>query len=758
MNLEAALITKVLEERDVTKAINGKVANSIQFHKDIWNFIENYYMKYRTSPTLDIIKDKFPDFDPEHTEATLEYLIDEVNNEYLRFRIEDLLVNSSRMLEENPREALEYIFAKSSVLGYQTDVVRDRDLANEYWLRVNSLRERAELSDNGKQILGIPSGIPQLDLLFGGWQKGDFIVIMGWTGSGKTWFATYLATHAWKMGYKPMYVSLEMDDIQIGYRVDTLLGGGSLSNTGLINARNINIDSYEDWAAKTYPGKQPFWIVTNEGLDEITQTTIQMKIEQYRPDMVVCHKKGTMIFDEGKWMRVEEHPTAIERVSEGVEVRLRGIPFSEIVTHEHRYWARFVDFKERIRIVNRILDWKSRGKDYLKENPDIADSYLNIRGVDGWVEAKDLTSSHYIGFPIDYEVIEPQPIENKIRSKVIKYVPDEFYDKDWWWFFGYWWGDGNLNQNRVEVSIADNDTETFERITSLLSNKKYLVRQLNGCKKVSFCNVALARWLRTWRVGNSMKCPPDWVERIDFTYQRALVDGYFAADGSRDTDRRRSIVSVHLPGLLALRRILARLGVSSSIYKSAAPGIREFPNGIVSETKQTYALVSYDDAGNGMRSAFIDSGFLWTRVKSVTPIGQDVFVPIQTNSHTYLTDFGMSHNCDYHALISDSRRGSSETERHRNLSKDFKRMAVRYGIPIIDIVAVTMEEGHDSRAPELNEVAWSKQLAYDSDLVLSLFRSGQLVTVEAKKSRRSELFAFKATWDWDAGVFTVHDW
>jgi len=401
MNLEAALITKVLEERDVTKAINGKVANSIQFHKDIWNFIENYHMKYRTSPTLDIVKDKFPDFDPEYTEATLEYLIDEVNNEYLRFRIEDLLVNSSRMLEENPREALEYIFAKSSILGHQTDVVRDRDLANEYWLRVNSLRERAELSDNGKQILGIPSGIPQLDLLFGGWQKGDFIVIMGWTGSGKTWFATYLATHAWKMGYKPMYVSLEMDDIQIGYRVDTLLGGGSLSNTGLINARNINIDSYEDWAAKTYPGKQPFWIVTNEGLDEITQTTIQMKIEQYRPDIVLC---------------------------------------------------------------------------------------------------------------------------------------------------------------------------------------------------------------------------------------------------------------------------------------------------------------------------------------------------------------------DYHSLINDSRRGSSETERHRNLSKDFKRMAVRYGIPIIDIVAVTMEEGHDSRAPELNEVAWSKQLAYDSDLVLSLFRSGQLVTVEAKKSRRSELFAFKATWDWDAGVFTVHDW
>lgn len=402
MNIEAALITKVIKERDVTRAISDKVSQCFLFYKDVWGFVQEYYFKYKSVPTLEIVKKRFPDFEESDVDASLDFLIDEVSREYLRYKLGELITNSAEMVDENPREALEYIFAKASALGHQTDVVKDVDLASDYWMRVNSLRERAQVvSDSREKVLGVPSGIPQLDLLFGGWQKGDFVVLMGWTGAGKSTLATYLAVNAWRLGYKPLYFSLEMDDVQLGYRVDTILGEGAFSNTALINARNVDPDTYEAWVKSTFPGRQPFYVVTNEGLDEINQFTVQTKIEQYNPDLVIL---------------------------------------------------------------------------------------------------------------------------------------------------------------------------------------------------------------------------------------------------------------------------------------------------------------------------------------------------------------------DYHSLFDDAKKGKTETEKHRNLSKDFKRLAVRYSIPIIDIVAVTMEDGHEQRPPELNEVAWSRQLAYDADLVLSLFRSGQLVTVEAKKSRRSELFAFKITWDFDSGHIVIHDW
>jgi hypothetical protein len=397
LNRESALITKLIKTKEINKAFTAKVSNSIQLYGDVWKWIEDYYVRYKGVPTLEVIVEKFPDFVPTDTEESLDFLIDEVNGEFLKKKLGELMEKALISIDDDPRETLSYIFSKASALGHQTDIVKDVNVVEDYWMRLKSLRERAEM---GSDMLGIPSGISPLDVLFGGWQSGDFIALMGWTASGKTWLSTMLAVNAWRMGKVPLYFSLEMDDKQFGYRVDTLMAAGAFSNTSLINGKNISADAYEDWMRQEYREKHPFYLVTNEGLDEINQYTVQMKIEQYKPDIV----------------------------------------------------------------------------------------------------------------------------------------------------------------------------------------------------------------------------------------------------------------------------------------------------------------------------------FL-----------------------------------DYHGLFDDAKKGRSDTEKHRNLSKDFKRMAVRYGVPIVDIVAVTMSEGHELRGPELNEVAWSKQIAYDADLVLSVFKQGQLMTVEAKKSRRSELFAFKLLWDLDVGKWSLHD-
>ena len=79
-------------------------------------------------------------------------------------------------------------------------------------------------------------------------------------------------------------------------------------------------------------------------------------------------------------------------------------------------------------------------------------------------------------------------------------------------------------------------------------------------------------------------------------------------------------------------------------------------------------------------------------------------------------------------------------------------------MPIIDIVSVTQQEGHGERVAELHEIAWSKAIAYDADLALSVKREGNVQTVESKKNRRGQPFAFKLSWDFDAGLIDLHDW
>lgn len=171
---------------------------------------------------------------------------------------------------------------------------------------------------------------------------------------------------------------------------------------------------------------------------------------------------------------------------------------------------------------------------------------------------------------------------------------------------------------------------------------------------VRICNSVLTRWLSTWRRGNSRKTPPAWVERLPSAHQQQLLRGYFAADGYC-ANGEMMLSSIHLPGLLSVRRMLARQGDVASITKRSADGVRHrMPHGGVSWCSAQYNLRINDSSFLGnpprdrtptVKQAFIADGCLWSRVKTVNLIPPTLFVPIQTATGSYLTAFGQSHNC-----------------------------------------------------------------------------------------------------------------
>lgn len=296
-DLEQAVIQKAIEQEELYKLLNIDIGKCFYMNSDIWEFVVQYNSRYRQPPTYDIIQKKFPEFESQDIGSiSLDYLIDEVQSVYIKNKSTEILSETIDLLEKgaDPRKALSYGAEGFNSLLHVSQTVRDVDLAADYRIRANSLSERVHSSKERGEILGIPSSIPEIDLIYGGFQKGDFVIIMGWTGSAKTWLATYLSVQAWRQGYKPLYFSLEMDDEQFGYRFDTLVAGGKWSNISLMNARGIDIDEYFKWADETYREKNPFHLITNESVDEVTQQTVAAKIEQYRPDIVFLDYHGLM--------------------------------------------------------------------------------------------------------------------------------------------------------------------------------------------------------------------------------------------------------------------------------------------------------------------------------------------------------------------------------------------------------------------------------------------------------------------------------
>jgi replicative DNA helicase len=301
MNAEVSLINHILKKRDIISPLNADVEKSFALYGEEWEFIKEYYMKYREVPSDTVFFDKYPKFEKYNTDGSIEYYIEELHKWKAKHVLQEIITNAAGTLsEQGAFTTINNMQRSLAQLGRDTKMVRDLDLVANANERLDSLRERIELRASGKQILGVPSGFNALDQAFGGAQKGDLIVIAGWTGSLKSWFALKWAQHAWLSGYRVLYFSLEMSGLQVGYRMDTLLSGLSdegFSNSALTHAtEDITFDHYKNWLGDILRDKHPFVVVTNEDLDEVTQNTVMAKIEQWKPDLVILDYHG--LFDD----------------------------------------------------------------------------------------------------------------------------------------------------------------------------------------------------------------------------------------------------------------------------------------------------------------------------------------------------------------------------------------------------------------------------------------------------------------------------
>lgn len=387
-----------------------------------------------------------------------------------------------------------------------------------------------------------------------------------------------------------------------------------------------------------------------------------IKLEDQRPDLM-CHEVGTLVHDDGQWTAVEDHPGLLGlRSEDGLTVQAWGVPTTETVTREHRYW------------VQRIQRGAFVGEP----------GWMEASAIDEWIGRKDRGAA--IGAPIDLAVEPVPPLvvgSSRMRTMTVAgvdlvdvdhfAVPEELSDPEWWWLIGLWWGDGTVsrgggNQHAVAIAVADTQPEIWDRIVNVLTRWGYSFseRRSAGCRHLSFSCKWLHRWgIEEWRrldddgrYKPGQKVPPAWVERIAPEHQRALLRGYFDADGYVTMNEVR-LTSVSLYGLMAARRILARLGIPATVRpgpNSHQTHAHIFDRVSVVQPKYDLRIRHGADAlgfdvpaitrNSRPTRCWIADGFLWSCVRSVVPTdGPRKFAPITTASRTYTTWFGLSHNC-----------------------------------------------------------------------------------------------------------------
>ena len=287
MNTEAAVITAVCENKDISVVLADDIDSIFVSHRDVWEGLKSYYLKFKAVPDVSVLQERFKDFEPVTVKGATPYYLDQLKNEYLAGRIRNLLLSSGANLKtEASGRIISDMQKELNALTKFTANVRDVDLT-DFKMAEKHFEAVRSRSDAMGGSPGIMTGFKAIDYAYPtGMAPGHLIVMIGWPGRGKTWFSSYLACKAWEQGFKPMIISLEMSPENMRDRIYTMMGSG-LFKASDFSKGMVNTDDFHSWAVDKFADKQQFILISNEGQGQVTPNTVQAKIDQYKPDIVI---------------------------------------------------------------------------------------------------------------------------------------------------------------------------------------------------------------------------------------------------------------------------------------------------------------------------------------------------------------------------------------------------------------------------------------------------------------------------------------
>ena len=194
-----------------------------QAHKWIIKEILKYYDKYHTTPSLDILRVEVKKTENEvlqlsiqeqlreayiSSDNDLKYVMEEFSAFCKNQQLKQALLSSVDLLKAGDYDSIKFMIENAMKAG------NDKNLGHEYSKDIET-----RYRENSRKFIPTPWGSIN-DLLQGGLGGGDFGLIFGNPGGGKSWTLVALGAHAVRLGYNVLHYTLELGEDYVGLRYD----------------------------------------------------------------------------------------------------------------------------------------------------------------------------------------------------------------------------------------------------------------------------------------------------------------------------------------------------------------------------------------------------------------------------------------------------------------------------------------------------------------------------------------------------------
>ena len=231
------VISSLLTHKEFLTNVNDIISDEdfeSSSHKWIIKEIIRYYDKYHTVPTLDILKGELQKIDNEvlqisikdqlkqayvSSDEDLEYVQEEFTNFCRNQQLKKALMSSVDLLKAGDYDSIKIMIENALKAGH------DKHIGHEY---IKDIEERYR--KNSRKTIPTPWDKVNT-LLQGGLGNGDFGLIFGSPGGGKSWSLVAMGGFAVRLGYSVIHYTLELGEEYVGKRYDAFFTNVDVSDS-----------------------------------------------------------------------------------------------------------------------------------------------------------------------------------------------------------------------------------------------------------------------------------------------------------------------------------------------------------------------------------------------------------------------------------------------------------------------------------------------------------------------------------------------
>ncbi|MEC0276782.1 DnaB-like helicase C-terminal domain-containing protein, partial [Peribacillus frigoritolerans] len=195
--------------------------------QDVFQWVD----KFRTDtnghiPTMETVAAEFEDFRKLNELETIDYVVGQLQEQRAYMDYRPVLVSNAKMVDDG--QSIEAMWKMrnliDNLLGKFTKKMTRYD-----WVQNALERFKAYMEKHGIEGLhGLTTGLNALDEATGGWKDDDLILVAGRTNEGKSLVGAYFSYMVWRaltianVKAPIIYISTEMPELEVAYRLDTL--------------------------------------------------------------------------------------------------------------------------------------------------------------------------------------------------------------------------------------------------------------------------------------------------------------------------------------------------------------------------------------------------------------------------------------------------------------------------------------------------------------------------------------------------------